>query len=559
MRCRTPFTFTNRKHHCRNCGNVFCGACSSKSIALPHLGITDAVRVDDGCYSKILDKDKRKFSSSPWDFSAPRGSRLQPRNARVEDSFDADLKKALEMSLEDAKAESVSGYVPSSKPPTNGVTKPRRVKEDDEDPELKAAIAASLQDMEEQKKKHAAELKEKSSKASAAPTAGQTLRNEYELTPMEAENINLFSTLVDRLQHQAPGTILREPQIQELYESIGKLRPKLARSYGETMSKHDTLLDLHTKLATVVRYYDRMLEERLHSTYATSNYAFSGQPAPMNSMYPNLDPQGSSGYAPQQQNMESYYTGNSAVSDPYGRPQSMYSSPPPQSQTSYTHQPPSQVPQRSVSMYGNDHFRSQSHQQQMPSSPYTKRQRQGSSSTASSQRAPSLKYRQPSSDQVSLAPNRQTSTYGGSAPQAPHQPSIPPTQDPATSYYYTNGAAPQPDPSSNLYPSLKSPPSEAPAPQNPYQHTTQPPQTYPSQQQYPNAHSQPPPPPPQSGWQVPPSQHQNYPEAAPQHPHQQSQASYQNLGPSMFPSAPTNQPISAQPPPQRVEESLIEL
>lgn len=52
MSCQTPFTAFRRRHHCRNCGGVFCGVCSNASAPLPKYGLTKAVRVCRVCYAQ---------------------------------------------------------------------------------------------------------------------------------------------------------------------------------------------------------------------------------------------------------------------------------------------------------------------------------------------------------------------------------------------------------------------------------------------------------------------------------------------------------------------------
>lgn len=53
--CGENFTLIFRRHHCRACGRVVCGLCSSKSMPIPNLNYNTPVRVCDSCAKALGD------------------------------------------------------------------------------------------------------------------------------------------------------------------------------------------------------------------------------------------------------------------------------------------------------------------------------------------------------------------------------------------------------------------------------------------------------------------------------------------------------------------------
>ncbi|XP_073826218.1 hepatocyte growth factor-regulated tyrosine kinase substrate-like [Musca autumnalis] len=112
-RCRDDFTFTNRKHHCRNCGQVFCGQCTSKSCPLPKFGIEKDVRVCDGCYAQLQRPTSAKATGRAGETDLPveylnsslaQQVQTPPRKTEQELKEEEELQLALALSQSEAES-----------------------------------------------------------------------------------------------------------------------------------------------------------------------------------------------------------------------------------------------------------------------------------------------------------------------------------------------------------------------------------------------------------------------------------------------------------------------
>lgn len=282
LRCRTAFSFTNRKHHCRNCGQVFDQACSSKTMPLPHFGITQDVRVCDGCYNKLHRTAETSGGKGHRHSASLHGHRHQSARQLA----DAELQRAIELSLQEvgaASGHSRPGYTPSQpaawEPPLvsrNDRSRNSAAAEEEDDPELRAAIEASLREanaprasapigLETPQSERNFQFGEPQYSQSYPPMVQPALPKipNYDMDPIEEDAILTFSQTVDQLQAQGGRDLTRYPGMNELYDKANGLRPKLALNLDDTGRKSQMLTEMHSQLSEAVKLYDKILTHQV--------------------------------------------------------------------------------------------------------------------------------------------------------------------------------------------------------------------------------------------------------------------------------------------------------
>ncbi|CAE6459425.1 unnamed protein product [Rhizoctonia solani] len=280
LRCRTPFTFTNRKHHCRNCGQVFDQQCSTRTAPLPHFGIAQEVRVCDSCWTTLkMDKSRAKspeLSRSKSTHSRSNSRKESRRSHMGGNTADDDLQRAIALSLAEAQANANGyrdrpGYVPVAR------SEPPLAEYGEEDADLRTAIEASLRESQAPRASAPAPEEPVTARPQWAAQPALPKIPQYDLDPREEDAILSFNQTIEQAGSGAPIG----PQVADLYERASVLRPKLVRSLDDASKKEYMLTEMHDKLSEAVKLYDRLLTEQVERStwrYQNSHAQQYGQP-----------------------------------------------------------------------------------------------------------------------------------------------------------------------------------------------------------------------------------------------------------------------------------------
>lgn len=262
---------------------------------LPHYGITEQVRICDGCSKKIKEgkgsQVARNQSIKSNESNGKKDSGGKSGNGKSrKDREEEDLKKAIEASLKESSSSSDStahgplrdpppkapGYNPSYASQFGSDTK--KPNQEEEDPDLAAAIAASLRDIVPPptapsfsrtdsttpatnltySQMFPSSQSQQPSSYTQPPRPRISLPN-YDLLPDQLETLHQFTST---FTPQHPGPSYLSYQERELARRAVEDQKLLERSLGDSLRRSEVLKELEWKLGEAARLYGAGLTER---------------------------------------------------------------------------------------------------------------------------------------------------------------------------------------------------------------------------------------------------------------------------------------------------------
>ncbi|XP_075296687.1 hepatocyte growth factor-regulated tyrosine kinase substrate isoform X2 [Opisthocomus hoazin] len=290
-RCRVQFGVVTRKHHCRACGQIFCGKCSSKYSTIPKFGIEKEVRVCEPCYEHLNKKAEGKAAATselpPEYLTSPlsQQSQLPPKRDETALQEEEELQLAIALSQSEAEEKermrqktSYSMYpkaeptpVTSSAPPVSTLYSPpvnsSAPLAEDIDPELARYLNRNYWEKKQEEVRKSptpsaplslTEPAAQPGEAHAAPLG--VVEQQYQNGESEENHEqflkalqNAVTTFVNRMKsnHMRGRSITNDSAVLSLFQSINNMHPQLLELLNQLDERRLYYEGLQDKLAQI--------------------------------------------------------------------------------------------------------------------------------------------------------------------------------------------------------------------------------------------------------------------------------------------------------------------